>query len=88
MDEVRRDDDGAGGAGHGSRAADRRVGQLLVGMAAVQLVVPFVAAGVAGGDGSFSTSTIGLFAIGVGVVVVGHVMYLAADMAEESELTI
>ena len=71
----------------------RRSGQLLVVLAVIRTLTGPIAAWSIERAGqpveSFSIEPeVGLFLVGVGIIVVGHVMSLAADMAEESSLTI
>ena len=67
----------------------RQIGSWLLAIAAVRVLQPFVAAFfISGYHVRLSTDSLGFAAVGVGVIIVGHVMYLAAEVAEESELTI
>ncbi|NKB89483.1 MAG: DUF2975 domain-containing protein [Acidobacteria bacterium] len=67
----------------------RRLGQLVIGLGVVYLAQPFLVSSLIDrAHVEVSTGTLGVIAIGAGVIAVGHVMSLAAEMAEESELTV
>lgn len=70
----------------------RRCGQLVIGLAVADTVVIPACMWVlssAAGEGQLTLDpNLGLLFVGCGVVVVGHVMTLGAEMAEEASLTI
>jgi len=67
----------------------RELGQLIMALSVVRALQPFLTSLFTGFDNlEVGVAPFGLFAIGVGVVVIGHVMSLGAEMAAESELTI